>query len=310
MTLRSGARALVAAALLCAGCPSGDPPVEPTEGSAAPAEPEAPASRDGDVRVGEAFTEVTVQGRTGGPVEASDLADGCGGTTFAEPNHRLLVDALQPLTLDARPLGRGLMDLSLVVRHEDGHTVCADDSLTLDPVHAGMFEPGTYEVWIAARSEFEIPYELRIRHGNHEPDPIVLGGTFPAPVVEGTPPTVTTNGTYGGLQIPAGTAQHRFTGQAGGTRRAIDLGPDCTGWIAQVPDHVLELTAPETIMLRVRAERDTTLVVQGPERVWCTDDDDGLNPVLREEWLPGTYSVYVGAYAEDDEPTYTLSVSR
>ena len=139
--------ALASVACVVLGCPGDDAPEgTPAPGSAeAPEAADAPASRDGDVRIGEAFTELLVQGRTGGPQAADSIAPGCGGTTFAQPNHRLTVDALQPLTLDARPLGRGLMDLSLIVRHEDGHVVCADDGLTLDPVHAGMFEPGVYE---------------------------------------------------------------------------------------------------------------------------------------------------------------------
>jgi hypothetical protein len=311
MTIARIAGVVLAAGALGAACDRAPAPTATGEGSAeaAPA-PAAPTSREGDVRIGEAFTELTVRAQAGGPADAATIAPPCGGQMGELPDLRLVVDTRQPLTLTATPLGRGLMDLSLVLRNEAGQITCSDDGLTLDPVHAEMFEPGVYEVWIAARSEFEVPYALEIRHGNHAPDPIVLGGAFPAPVLEGTPAPRTSNGTFGGLELGAEFGLVALSGQTDGARDAVDLGADCVGWIAQVPDHVLEVTVPQTVMLRVRAEGDTTLVVQGPNTVWCTDDDDGLNPVLREAFAPGVYSVYVGAYEQAQELGYTLSVSR
>jgi hypothetical protein len=303
--------ALAALASTLASCDRSASPAVPAEGSAAdPPAPEAPTSREGDLRIGEGFTETTVRAQAGGTADAAAMAPPCGGQMGELPDLRLVVDTLQPLTLSATPQGRGLMDLSLVVRDEEGRVTCADDSLTLDPVLAELFEPGVYEVWVAARSEFEVPYALDIRHGNHAPDPIALGGVFPPPVLEGTPPTTTTQGTFGGLQLGADSAHITLRGQTDGAREAIDLGADCVGWIAQVPDHVLEVSVPQTYTLRVRAEGDTTLVVQGPNAVWCTDDDDGLNPVLREAFAPGAYSVYVGAFEQADELSYSLAVSR
>lgn len=281
------------------------------EGSApAPPPSEETESRYGDLRIGAAFSETALEGEAGGPYLATDLDPTCIGRVFTEPNHRLVVDELQALTLSASPDGRGIMDLALLIRDPSGAFACADDALTLDPVHAGMFEPGTYDVWVSARADYLLPYTLRVQAGNHAPDPIVLGGRFPAPVDEGPAPERTTEGTFGGLRMAEGTGLARLTGQAAGTREASSLLALCSGVVSEVPDHVIELAAPTELQLRVRAEGDTVLVVQGPRRVWCTDDDEGLDPVLREPFEPGTYSVYVGTYAADEEIPYRLTVSR
>ena len=227
-----------------------------------------------------------------------------------EPNHRLHVEELQALTLHASPDGRGIMDLALLVRSPSGEFTCADDSLTLDPIHAAMFEPGTYDVWVSARADYLLPYTLKVQSGNRAPDPIVLGGRFPAPVDEGPDPVRTTEGTFGGLRMAADTGLARLTGQAAGTRAAAELLALCSGFISETPDHVIELSEPTELQLRVRSEGDTVLAVQGPRRVWCADDDEGLDPVIREPFEPGTYSVYVGVYAEDAELPYRLTVSR
>ena len=68
------------------------------------------------------------------------------------------------------------MDLALLVRSPSGEFTCVDDSLTLDPIHAAMFEPGTYDVWVSARADYLLPYTLKVQSGNRAPDPIVLGG--------------------------------------------------------------------------------------------------------------------------------------
>jgi hypothetical protein len=306
--------ALLCTALLCtASCNRGT--TDPTEGSGAAPEPtpaeQGPAdSRHGDLRIGEAFGGTTLSGNAGGPVDASTLNENCVGTVFETPNHRIIIDALQMLTVSATPIGQGVMDLSLLMRTEDGAWTCVDDAATLDPVHAGVFEPGTIDLWVAARATHDIPYELSILPGARVPQPVALGGRFPPPIESGDEPERTTNGTFGGLRLGGTPAPATFTGQTGGMRRAADLGHDCTGYIAHVPDHVIEVTEPLELTLHARSDGDTTLVVQGPQRVWCADDDEALNPVVRTTFPPGRYSVFVGNYEESAELTYALTVSR
>jgi hypothetical protein len=44
--------------------------------------------------------------------------------------------------------------------------------------------------------------------------------------------------------------------------------------------------------------------------VFCRDDDDGLDPVLRQLMQPGQWEIHVGSWEREETPEYTLSVSR
>lgn len=277
----------------------------------APAE-RAETGRDGDLAIGAAFSGALLDGVADGRRDLAALAEGCRGLVVdTGVNHVLSVTEDQPLTLRATPRGVGVADLVLAVRLPDDTWVCADDGVDLDPVMARLFVAGEHHILVGTANATIVPYELELRPGIHTPDPLELGGRFPAPVVEGAPPERTTEGTFGGARVPADTAQVLLTGQAGGTRRAVDLAAGCAGSIAQTPDHVIELLAAQELMFRVRSDGDTTLVIQGPDGlVLCADDDDGLDPIVRAALQPGFYSVYVGAYDDDAVPAYSLSVSR
>ena len=107
------------------------------------------------------------------------------------------------------------------------------------------------------------------------------------------------------------TAPGVLTGQAGGTRQAHELAPECRGWVAMVPGHAIEVASSMELTVRVQSDDDTTMVIVGPaDASVCADDDDGLNPVVRRRFEPGRYVVYVGAFEEAAGPTYTLTVSR
>lgn len=289
----------------------------------APARPEAPAEepaaegtgRDGDLHIGDAFQGVVLEGTGDGTRDLQAVSEGaadCVGLVLDEGrNHRVRVDSAQALTLEATPLGVGTVDLLLAVRGQDGTWRCADDATSLDPIFADRFEPGTYDIFVATAGNTIVPYSLRIRPGVHVPDPIALGGRFPAPITDGTPAERTAEGTFGGLRVPGGVAAATLPGQAGGTRPAGAVDPLCKGFIAQTPDHVIELTAAMELTFRVRSDGDTTLAIQGPAGgTWCADDEDGLNPVVRDAFTAGRYSVYVGTYIEGEAPSYTLTVTR
>lgn len=295
-----------------AGC---DPSPTATEGAPITVdEPAAPEGADGDLLIGSAFDGYELEGTAGGPQQASLLGPGCSGFVpeGETGNHVLTVEDDQALTLVASPNGLGVMDLVIALRLPDGSWVCADDGNDLDPVVARMFTAGEYRVFVGTQSDAMAPYRLTIRPGIYTPDPIALGGRFPPPVTDGTPAERTTLGTYGGAIFTAESAQAVLTGQAGGSRSAADVHPGCSGWIAQVPDHVIDLSDQLDVMFRVRSATDTTMLIIGPhDSKVCADDDDGLNPVIRGTMLPGRYQVFVGTYEQlDTTAEYTLSISR
>jgi len=306
------ARVVGALGLMCvllAACP---PRVDPDTYEPPPVEARAEvATEEVDLVLGGAFEGAELRGRAGGLSLATSLDDACVGMVPSVPQHRFEVDAERPLTLRASPHGTGFVDLTMAVRGPDGGVRCADDGRTLDPVMTGIFGPGLHEVFVGEAGSDRPPYLFTIQAGIHEDPPLSVGTLFPPPIPDGDPPEALEEGTQGGVRITGRTAPARLEGVAGGTRRARDFGPDCAGFVAMAPDHVVELTGPAELTLRVRSNGDTTMAIQGPnESIFCRDDDDGLDPVLRRMLPSGRYHVYVGSYAADESPEYTLTISR
>ena len=297
--------ALCVGALL-GGCqPSA--PTGASDGGGAQAEvPEA-----ADLVVGTAFTEAELDGRVVATSYAARFGDDCVGRIAESPDRVIEVTDETVLTLDASARGTGFVDLTLVVVGPDGAARCADDADTLDPLLAGPFAPGRYDVYVGVRGQEAPPWVLRVRAGNHTPEPVRLGIAFPPAIESGPAPTPIEGGSGGGLRIEPGTGPGTLEGRAGGTRQAREHGSECVGWVSSAPDHVLELTGAEELTLRVRSNGDTTLVALGPgDVVFCRDDDDGLDPVLRQLMQPGTWEVYVGSWEREETPTYSLTVAR
>lgn len=304
--------ALLVGSILLTGCSRGA--TDNSEEGAEPVVEEIQEGSDGDLTLGAAFDGAELTGMAGGPQDARDFGAGCTGFVLEGEvgNHRFIVEEDQALTLVAAPQGLGVMDLMMAIRLPDGTWTCADDSNDLNPNIARMFLSGEYNIFIGTHTDASAPYHLTIRAGIYAPDPIVLGGRFPAPITDGEPAERTTEGTYGGLVFGIDSAHAVLTGQAGGSRAASDLSPGCSGWIAQVPDHVVDLTEQTELMFRIRSAADTTLFIEGPRGLKsCADDEDGLNPVIRGTMLPGRYRIYVGTYEElETTAEYTLGVSR
>jgi len=104
-------------------------------------------------------------------------------------------------------------------------------------------------------------------------------------------------------------------GTSGGSTDASTVNPDCNGWIAGTPDHLLVVGA-DFGNLRVMAHAttandDVTLVVQKPDGSYlCNDDTDGLDPVVTGAFPAGTYKIWVGSYEHGANEAYRLGVSE
>lgn len=88
---------------------------------------------------------------------------------------------------------------------------------------------------------------------------------------------------------------------AGGNIPAERLGgSSCVGTIADAPDVRLNYRAGQGLPLyiSVRANADTTLVINLPNGRWiCNDDFDGLNPgVVFSQPMSGQYDIWIGHY--------------
>lgn len=119
---------------------------------------------------------------------------------------------------------------------------------------------------------------------------------------------------FGTIQVATGFQPDPKTanGTSGGNRAATALQAGCQGFIAQQPDHILNLTTPFR-WLRVFAESssDTTLVIQGPDgRIMCDDDTFDRNPAVQQAFAPGSYRVWVGSYRQGENSAYVLKVTE
>ena len=83
----------------------------------------------------------------------------------------------------------------------------------------------------------------------------------------------------------------------------------CLGYIDSLPNHVITLEVFfADLLVRVDSEEDTTLIVQGPGGIWCSDDAQGHNPVIGGQWQAGTYQIWVGSYFQEQSADYTLLI--
>lgn len=105
-------------------------------------------------------------------------------------------------------------------------------------------------------------------------------------------------------------------GRSGGNVNANEFGQSqtgpCAGWIAQSPDHTMYLAQPFQFMkVLVQSNDDTTLVIQGPDGSWCSDDEGGgTNPMVQGGWVAGCYRIWVGSFQQGTESPYQVTFTE
>lgn len=145
------------------------------------------------------------------------------------------------------------------------------------------------------------------------------GATTPgAPTPPGTPPPVGTAPppVVGGGTVSIGPGflpdPQTASGTAGGPVAANTMSPECRGYIAAAPNHILNATGQfMNLRIVVGSSADTTLVVQRADGTFaCNDDSDGLNPAVDlANVQPGAYNVFVGTYAPNASASYQLGLT-
>ncbi|MCC5854933.1 MAG: hypothetical protein JJU10_04520 [Idiomarina sp.] len=103
--------------------------------------------------------------------------------------------------------------------------------------------------------------------------------------------------------------------QAGGSWEVEGLGNDCVGYINRsAPDIDLMYDAGSymSLFVYVRAQADTTLVINAPDGRWyCNDDFDGLNPMVTfHKPQSGMYNIWVGVYGGSSLSPATVYISE
>jgi hypothetical protein len=103
---------------------------------------------------------------------------------------------------------------------------------------------------------------------------------------------------------------------AGGSREATSVGPNCVGWIDfSRPDVDLNYAPGQgqyPLYISAVSQADTTIVINDPQGNWhCNDDLDGLNPgVVFQTPLHGNYNIWVGTLDRGPTQPATVRISE
>lgn len=92
------------------------------------------------------------------------------------------------------------------------------------------------------------------------------------------------------------------TGLSGGSYRTADCGFTD---LPSAPDHVLTVTRPFSFLrASVEAPGDVTLLIDGPDGRYCSDDVNGLMPEISGSWPAGTYYIWIGDFVGNPAGAY------
>jgi hypothetical protein len=260
--------------------------------------------------VGNDYGPQTFDLQAGGEIEAFSLNNQCNGHIAEAPDYRIEYVGGSRAPLDLRV--SSAEDTTLVVVDPAGNMYCNDDSVDLNPaLSVPSPSQGFYGVWVGTFSP--------IQNGTFPEAQLIISTTSSSTP---TPPPTSGNidiyatPTFGSVNLGSDlSAGHSITLQAGGFTDAFNVDQACNGWIADVPDYVINYSggrAPMTI--GAESDADTTLLVVTPDgQMLCNDDAIDLNPgITINNPGPGDYTVFVGTYLpieNDFYPDALLTVS-
>ena len=96
------------------------------------------------------------------------------------------------------------------------------------------------------------------------------------------------------------------TGVSGGE----EFTDDC-GFIDTTPDHIVTVTEEFShLVARVESPGDVTLLIDGPDGRYCSDDAEGVLPSIYGPWPAGTYEVWIGDWEGADGFPYSLVLTE
>lgn len=268
------------------------------------------ASNYGVVRIQSGFLPdpTTANGTSGGAQNASSVGGSCRGWIANQPDHILYLDSPFNYLRIGAVSGQ---DTTLVIRGPAGVHCDDDTGGNRNPLLAGSFPAGRYEVWIGSYTQGTFaPYTLSLsERGNGGGVPIV-------PIYTGSAGVAPSAGdsNFGTVALATGFMPDPFmtNGTSGGQISAGSLDGSCRGWIAPRPDHILQAnTAFNYLRVEGGSGEDTTLVIRGPFGLRCDDDSAGnRNPRVEGYFPPGRYEVWVGSYTQGTYAPYSLQFSE
>ncbi|WP_420430638.1 hypothetical protein [Hyphobacterium sp.] len=254
----------------------------------------------------------SVQMRAGGSIPVAGNVNGagvCRGHIANAPDYNVYYSAG---SFDLYLSAVSQRDTTIVVRDPRGNWYCDDDGAEgLNPgLELSRPASGLYSIWVGTYSTGSglPPATLYVSEIGFGPRPMGEGGLNPALTANYGSRSLQTGFTPDPLNIPI---------SAGGDVDVREVGPDgCWGYATAAPDFELSYAAGSTfdLYLSATSERDTVMIVNGPDGNWYCNDDgsEGLNPGLRfENPQSGVYDIWVGTYSSSaGTPPATLHISE
>ena len=101
----------------------------------------------------------SLNGQSGGNVDASGVNGGCNGFISPHPSHVVtLTSAFRWMRIFVESQG----DTTIMVQTPQNTVLCNDDTYGLNPAVEGGFQPGTYRIWVGSYSQSSAaPYTIR-----------------------------------------------------------------------------------------------------------------------------------------------------
>lgn len=253
----------------------------------------------------EGFGSFSLTIQAGGTIDLSDYAPGCSGFVAEAPDIVFDYDGQTSVFIEAQSNA----DTTMMVEAPDGQILCNDDFNELNAgLQTSSGEPGRYAVWVGTFDPIENntypDADISVREATDIPADDLTTDDVAPPVMPSQ--DIAASGfnaleapTFGEITVTAGFGSQVLALQAGGMVDAFTVNEMCAGFVADVPDYVVNFQdAGSTLNLNVLSDVDTTLVVVGPDgTVNCNDDDVDLNPGLSiTQAIAGTYAVFVGTF--------------
>lgn len=269
------------------------------------------------LRVGPGFREAIVTGTAVAELDAGVRSGGeCAGWMGSVEAH--VVELSSPMALEfrvasgERPLalaGVALERADSGDREQPGAAMRCTPLASQGTVHrVGLLDEGVWLIRVLVdEATPDLGYRLRFALEGEGTG----GEAFPAVRGEGAPPRAIEDGRWGGAHMGPGSAPVLWTGRAGGPRPAEGLGLHCAGWIAETPDHVLELASGMPVRFEAESDEGITIAIRRADGVWhCSDEHSVRQPRLLVALTAGRYEIHIGSLDPHGDPEYSLRVSR
>ena len=108
------------------------------------------------------------------------------------------------------------------------------------------------------------------------------------------------------VAVSPNSSKVTLDGTSGGSKKD----PGCAGFIADVPNHTIQVTADSNLLFSLQGAGQPTLLITGAQgQTVCVQADSlsGGKIEVPGRWSKGNYSVYVGDRAQGRNP-YKLSI--